>query len=295
MSIGLSSVCLECHLRRNLASARKLGDEKQATAFAKELMKLYIAAPENASAPYFSADTDELFRRFYGLEQDRFREEKRLSNAFVLSRMDAIRARVEKADDPVYAALQFAILGNYIDYSALAGEVSMEMLDEMLTQGESLDLPKDIFVQLCTDLSAAKNLLYLTDNAGEIGFDRILAEEIHRRYPEIDITFCVRGGPALNDATREDAAVVGIPFHVIDNGTLISGTVIEQLGKDAKAAMEEADVILSKGQGNVETMLGCGYNVYYAFLVKCEWFQKLFHKEKFTPMLLRDPKHASVC
>ena len=104
------------------------------------------------------------------------------------------------------------------------------------------------------------------------------------------ITFCVRGAPALNDATREDAALVGIPFPVIDNGNRIAGTQIDLLGSEAKAALDSADVILAKGQGNIETMHGCGYNVYYAFLVKCPRFIEVFQKPKFTPMLLKERK-----
>jgi uncharacterized protein with ATP-grasp and redox domains len=102
----------------------------------------------------------------------------------------------------------------------------------------------------------------------------------------LQITFCVRGAPALNDATREDAAAVGVPFPVIDNGNAIAGTQLDLLGQQAREALEQADVILAKGMANVETMLGCGYNVYYAFLVKCKMFADRFQKPLMTPMLV---------
>ena len=121
-------------------------------------------------------------------------------------------------------------------------------------------------------------------------FDRVFAEEIAARYPHLDITFCVRGGIALNDATREDAAAVGIPFKVIDNGNRIPGTQLDQLSAEAKEALETADVILAKGMANVETMFGCGHNVYYAFLVKCQRFVTLFEKPLMTPMLVPERK-----
>jgi uncharacterized protein with ATP-grasp and redox domains len=60
--------------------------------------------------------------------------------------------------------------------------------------------------------------------------------------------------------------------------------------EEKKQALETADVILSKGQANVETLLGCGHNIYYLFLVKCRRFQSLFGKEKLTPMVLRERK-----
>lgn len=288
MSVALDSGCMECHLRRNLETARGLGTEEQATAFAKALMKLYLSAPEGASTPWLAPHTAELFRKMYGLDADRFRAEKEASNRFVLSRLDQIRRRAQAAPDPVYAGLQFAILGNYLDFSALQGEVSFEELDELLAQAEKLALDPVVYRALCADLARGGKLLYLTDNAGEIGFDRVLADQIHRAYPRLAITFCVRGGPAVNDATRADAAAVGISFPVIDNGNRIPGTQIDQLGAEARRALDGADVILSKGQGNVETLRGCGRNIYYAFLIKCARFERLFGKPKFTPMLVRE-------
>ena len=288
MSISANTQCLLCHLERNVLLARKLGDEAKATAFAKELMKVYINSPATASAPYFGPETSQLFHEFYGLDVDRFKQEKMDSNAFVLPRLPQLRQTAQSAPDPVFAGLQLAILGNYIDFAALRDEVSFEKLDEMIETALDMELDMENYAALCADLKKGKTLLYLTDNAGEIGFDRIFAEEIHKKYPHLQITFCVRGGPANNDATREDAAEVGIPFPVIDNGNCIAGTQLDMLGEEAKQAFGTADVILSKGQGNAETLLGCGYNVYYAFLVKCPIFMERFQKPKLAPMLVKE-------
>lgn len=288
MGVTAGSRCIQCFLDRNLTLARKLGTEEQATAFCKDLLKLFLSAPEGVSAPWYGPETSRLLHEHYGLDLDRYRQEKIDSNAFVLPRLPHIRETVEAAKDPVFAGLQFAILGNYIDFAALRGEVSFEKLDEMLRSALEMELDRDNYAALCADLEKGRKLLYLTDNAGEIGFDRIFAEEIQKKYPHLEITFCVRGGPANNDATRADAAEVGIPFPVIDNGNCIPGTQLDQLGQEAKTAFEEADVILSKGQGNAETLLGCGYNIYYAFLVKCPLFMERFQKEKLTPMLVKE-------
>ena len=288
MSIEMNTECFLCHLQRNVETARALGDEATATAFARELMGLYASLPKTASSPLLGPATNVLFQRFYGLDPDRFRQEKEESNRFVLARMDKIRHMVETAKDPVFAGLQFAILGNYIDFSALQGEVSFEKLDAMLDEALNMALPADCYASLQKDLSAGKKLLYLTDNAGEICFDRILAEQIQKAYPQLEILFCVRGGPAHNDATREDAALVGIPFPVIDNGNDVGGTELSLLSPEAEKAMEEADVILAKGQGNTETLFGCGYPIYYAFLIKCSRFVHEFRKPKLTPMLIKE-------
>ena len=288
MSISIDTYCLQCLLRRNIALAQTLGTEEQAMAFAKEIMKLCIAAPEGVSSPWFGPKIADLLHDMYGLDYDRFRQEKLDSNRFVLERLPAIREKVTNAKDPVFAGLQFAILGNYLDFSALQGQVSFEKLEEMLDKALEMELDDQVYADLCRDLRRGGKLVYLTDNAGEIGFDRVLAEAIAVAYPDIAITFCVRGAIAQNDATREDAAAVGIPFPVIDNGNRVAGTQLDMLSPEAAAALSDADVILAKGMANAETMLGCGYNVYYAFLVKCQRFVTRFGKPMFTPMLVKE-------
>lgn len=290
MSIPFDSQCLQCHLGRNLELAETLGDQAQVMDFARKLMRMYLDAPTDVGSPWFGPQTAQLFHECFGLPLDRYREERQKSNQFVMERFSMLRDRVASAPDPVYAGLQCSILGNYLDFAALRGNVSFKKLEEMLEDALKMDLDRQIYASLCDDLKHGKTLLYLTDNAGEIGFDRIFAEEIGKAYPQLQITFCVRGAIAQNDATREDAAAVGIPFPVIDNGNNIAGTQIDLLGQEAKLALETSDVILAKGMANTETMYGCGYNVYYAFLVKCQKFVRLFEKPMFTPMLVKEKK-----
>ena len=286
MSIAMAAACLQCSLRRNIQTVESLGSAEETMDFVRELLKLYLSAPRDVPSTWLTPAINQLLHQRYGLDLDRFRQEKLDSNALVLSHMDDIRSRVLGAENPVLAGLQFAILGNYLDFSALQGQVSFEKFTEMLDTADKMQFDMTVFQRFCRDLQNGKKLLYLTDNAGEIGFDRIFAEAISTRFPNVEITFCVRGGPTLNDATREDAAAVGIPFRVIDNGNLIPGTQLDQLGEEAKQALDAADVILAKGMANVETMLGCGYNIYYAFLVKCQRFVNLFSKPLMTPMLV---------
>lgn len=290
MSIAVDTCCLQCYLKRNLEIVRPLGTEEQTMAFAKRLMQLYIDAPEGVSSPWFSPKVADLLHEMYGLPIDRFRQEKLDSNRFVLERLDQIRQKVRSAPDPVYAGLQFAILGNYLDFGALQGQVSFEKLDDMLDKGLEMELDRDVYAALCRDLQQGRRLLYLTDNAGEIGFDRVFAEVIAKKYPHLSITFCVRGDVAYNDATREDAAAVGIPFPVIDNGNRVAGTQLDQLSAEAETALKTADVIIAKGMANTETMYGCGYNVYYAFLIKCQRFVTIFGRPMLTPMLVKEQK-----
>ena len=290
MSIPINSVCIECHLRKRFAMARELGTEEQVNAYARRILRTIADAPEDMDSTWLGAISDSYMQEMFGANPDRLKEEKAFSNQFVLDRLEKIQSRIDGAEDPVYAALQFSVLGNYLDFSALQGEVSFDALETMLDSALDLDLDKDCYRQFCSDLKNGKKLLYITDNAGEIVFDRLLAERLMEKYPHLQITFCVRGSDVSNDATREDAQAAGIQFPVIDNGTAIGGTVLRFISQEMKDALEEADVVIGKGMGNTESMFGCGYNVYYAFLVKCERFMQVFDKPKLTPMFIRDQK-----
>ena len=288
----LDSQCILCLLKRHSETAAKYGDEEKVTAFTRDLMHMICAGPVEMSAPFYTPGITKLFTEHFGLADDRFAEEKEASNRYALERFDRLTQMVRTAEDPLYAGLQGAILGNYIDFSALQGEVSFEKLDEMLELLHTIQVDRETFEALRADLGRGKELLYLTDNAGEIVFDRVFLEVIRDTFPNLRITVCVRGGPAQNDATRADAQAVGMPFRVIDNGTRIPGTVLELASQELNAALSTADVILAKGQANVETLLDTdhGYNVYYAFLVKCKRFIDRFGKAKLTPMLVHDHK-----
>jgi len=290
MSLPFTTTCAECLIQKNLAAVRQMGTEDQAMEFLMGLCKLLLEAPEYLSAPYLNTVAGELIQKIYQLEGDRYKEEKDASNRFVLERMDALRKRIRQAADPVYAGIQYSILGNYLDFAALQHNVSFEKLEEMLDGALNIAIEPEVYESLCHDLETGKNLLILTDNAGEIGFDRLMAEEIAEKYPHIAITFCVKGQITANDATREDAAAVGVPFPVIDNGNRIAGTQLEECGEECLEALKNADVILSKGMANTETLFGCGYNIYYAFMVKCPRFEKLFGKPLYTPMLVKERK-----
>ena len=290
MSLPMTAECLMCHFNRSVKKAMAQGDSEKALAFAKELMGVYQNAPADVSSPWFNPIVAEMLSRYFGLGEDQYIEEKEMSNRFVMERFDTISSIAETAEDPVLAGLQLAILGNYMDFSALQDQVSFEKLEEMLYDALHMPLDMEVYAALRADLQNGKKLLYLTDNAGEIGMDRIFAQEIHKAYPHLDITFCVRGGLTVNDATREDAAFVGIPFPVIDNGNLVSGTQLDMLSPEAKEAMDTADVIISKGMANTETLYGSGYPIYYAFLIKCARFVQEFGKPLMTPMLVREPK-----
>ena len=145
MSIPSDTYCLQCYLKRNIDLVRPLGTEEKAHTFAKKLMQFYLDAPEDVASPWFGPKVSDLLYEMYGIDPDRFHQEKIDSNRFVLDRLDQIREKVISAPDPVFAGLQFAILGNYLDFSALQGQVSFEKLEEMLDKAREMVLDPQLW------------------------------------------------------------------------------------------------------------------------------------------------------
>lgn len=286
MGIAMDSLCHQCLMGKYVATARSLGDGATATAFSRELMGYLVQLPPEADSSYMGEFVQSLFTRYYGLEADRYREEKRRSNAFALEKLEAMQKQLRQAEDPLYRALQLSVLGNYIDFSALGNSVSLEYLDTLLEKAETFCLDRAAYAQLRQQLSRAETLLLLCDNAGEIVMDRLLGQTLQQLYPQLKITFCVRGKPVHNDATLEDAAIAGIPFPVIHNGVAVGGTPLDRVCEPCRLAVENSDVVIAKGMGNTETLYGCGHNIFYVFLIKCPRFEEFFQKPYMEPMLL---------
>ena len=288
MSIPINSLCVQCLLNKQIQNAQGLGKDETLFSFIKACMRIILDGEPEDNSSVIGARINKLYAEFFGISQDRFQAEKEASNRFIMERLEKIRQRVQRSADPVLTALQYAILGNYIDFSALGKNVSFETLDQMLETPEKFAFEGTAYESFCRELAAAKTLLYLTDNAGELGFDWVLADELKRRYPNLQITFCVRGFPVYNDATREDYAFMDIPFPVMDSGSDIGGTDLKYVSEQTRNAVENADIVLAKGMGNTETLWGCGHNVYYAFLVKCKRFEQVFEKPHMTHMFIKE-------
>ena len=289
-----SSQCIPCLIKRQMAQIEKYTDERAKLDYMKEVCRIIAESPEGVAAPYLVSRFGRVFGRYFR-ENDIYSEIKKESNDFVLERLESVYERVNSSSDPLLCAFKYARLGNYIDFGALHGGVDMSVLDAKLAGAEDEYVDPVEYGNLLSELERAKNVLYITDNAGEIVLDRVFLEKLTERYPDATFTAAVRGAPVINDATREDAAYVGLDkvVKVIDNGTDISGTQISEVGEEMKKALHHADVIIAKGQGNFETMLGCGLNVYYAFLCKCDLFVKSFNVPKLTGVLFNE-KRVSV-
>jgi len=105
----------------------------------------------------------------------------------------------------------------------------------------------------------------------------------------------VRGGEVINDATMIDAQDVHLQSicHVIDNGIAMAGTDIRHISQQAFQAIQDADIILAKGQANFETLCGNGLPVYYLLLCKCDLFAERFSLPKYKGVLFHEDSPSS--
>lgn len=206
-------------------------------------------------------------RRIRGIigREDPYREAKDRQNLLAMSLLPDLRSEIEAVPDPLLAATRLAVAGNVIDMGA-PGDISESRVREAVGRAlvEPLFGEQDGFRET---ILSARNILYLTDNAGEIAFDRLLIE----RLGPSRVTAAVRGGPVINDATRADARAVGLDeiVEVIDNGSDAPGTLLEDCGPEFRRRFDEADLILAKGQGNFETLSRHPGNIVFLFKVKC--------------------------
>ena len=281
--------CIDCLVRRQRSLADERGEPEKSYLFMRDVLQAILDAPEGVAAPYLIPKFDEAFQKYWP-GTDPYAELKRMSNDFMMARLPKLRAMVEASADPVRTALQLAQVANYIDYGALSENVDPEKLDQKLFSAPDNPVDEKTYTQFLTELESARRMLYIGDNAGEIVADRLLLEALMQRFPHLSITYGVRGGPALNDVTREDAAAVGLDqlVPIVDNGTRISGTELDYIGQEMRQVLEDADVILAKGQANFETLVTSGRNIYYIFLCKCVRFTRLFDVPMLTGMFCRE-------
>jgi hypothetical protein len=202
---------------------------------------------------------------------------KKKYNKLALQFYDEARKIVSNAEDPLFEAIIVAALGNTIDFGT---NHKIDFIHDIknFTPDKLAINDYETFKKSLLDTN---HLLILLDNAGEIVFDKLLVETMLKTFPELEITCSVRSAPIINDATLEDAKLVGLTdlVQVIE----ASGTP----GIDLPTTKEEFKkhfflkdgVILSKGQGNFESLYGMEIpdkEVYYLLKAKCSLMERLF-------------------
>jgi len=281
--------CINCILQKAEQNFKSYDrDEDGLLQFMKETYGVIAGSKLTDTAPYIYTQINQILEDKFEIG-DPYYEGKRHYNQYLLKKEYEIHQRILESQDQLLSALQFAMVGNLIDFGAM-DSVDEEKLEELIQRSEEQNLDEKTVESFRRELEDGHRLVYLTDNAGEIVFDKVLIQTLRRLYPAVDIQVIVRGGVALNDALMEDAQEIGLTdlVPVMGNGTRIPGTQMDQISPEAREAIDAADFILSKGQGNFETLSETGLNVYFLFLCKCDLFVERFQTEKFQGMFVKE-------
>jgi len=256
--------CIACFMSQVLRTGRLLGlDDEKVTSLMTETGSLFSrfrldhAPPRNARMIY------DLINRYAGTD-DPFRQLKDRATAHALGLYRELETEVGKSADPVGLAIRLAITGNVIDFGIasdydLEKEIGMALsLKGNFSMWEEDGL-KDAF-------RSAPWILYLADNTGETVMDRLLITVLEK-----PVKYAVKSGPIINDAEERDAVAAGIPAvaEIVETGCRIPGVALEECSEDFIELFDSAPLVISKGQGNFETLVGCDRPVFFLLKAKC--------------------------
>jgi len=199
-------------------------------------------------------------------QKDPYAGVKKRFNDLAMDMLPTLRTCIADSTNPFETGLRIAMAGNIIDFG-VNGKLHTDVVEQTISEVLNASLDQDAISHLRQQIDQCKSILYLADNTGEVVFDRLFIE----RLPICKLTVAVRGGPILNDATLADAEYIGLTdiVDVIDNGSDAPGTVLEDCSLSFQERFLDADLIISKGQGNYETLSDVDANIVFLLKAKC--------------------------
>jgi len=267
--------CIPCFFKQALEAARIAGaDDATQRRILNEVARVLPDFRLEASPPEMARIIYRIVRDVTGVE-DPYRNIKERSNRYALGIYDELIRIRDQGKDRMRTAVELAIAGNIIDYGVKNTlDVRREIEKILSEENRIIRHEESRFFQLENfreALSRAQTILYLGDNAGETVFDRVLLEEILRQYPEKEMIFAVKDQPAINDALMKDALDCGIQTvaRVVSSGSDAPGTLLPLCSESFQKIFRNADMVISKGQGNFETLSGVERPVFFLLLAKC--------------------------
>ncbi len=250
--------CIPCILKMALKIARfSMKEERSVKAFMAEIVRLPALRGEewDITAPEIIQPIWEKMVRITK-DEDPLREIKAEQNRKALDLYGAASDRVRKSADPFLEALKLAIAGNSID-------VMIDLHQDLSTGDSQGDFTGEWVLTdegaegLRNRLAEARRIVYLTDNCGEIVFDRLFLEILKETYGR-EVSVVVRNRPILNDATIVEARAVGLSAvaPVIGNGIpgAFAGTRLHLVSSDVRRLLMDADLVVAKGGGNLDSL-----------------------------------------
>ena len=257
--------CMPCFIRQTLDAARFATSDKNIhESVLREVFAALSTMDLEKSPPQMGQIIHRIIRKSTG-NIDPYKAVKKQSNDHVLALIPKLKGTIRSSPNAFETAVRFAMAGNIIDFG-LNTKIDQHMINKSVEQALSNRLFGDI-APLRKAVFKAREILYLADNAGEIVFDRLFIELL----PLDKITLAVRGNPVLNDATIDDAKDTGVTdiVRVIDNGSDAPGTILEGCSITFRQAFQNADLIISKGQGNYETLSNSSKAIFFLLKAKC--------------------------
>jgi uncharacterized protein with ATP-grasp and redox domains len=256
--------CYQCHLKTVAQLIEKFNpDIEIADSLLKESKQL-LTQGQDQSNPLLATQIHRLAKEkinVYSL----YRDQKVHANKLLLAQYDYWKAFVNNSDNPLFTATKLAVAGNIIDYGAHTEPADItQKIKELVNHPFVIDETSVLFKHL----SKAKSILYLGDNAGEIVFDKLLIETMNHPL----VTFVVRGKPVINDVTFEDVGQTALDqcCYVISNGYDAPSTLLAYCSDEFKQAFNQADLIISKGQGNFEGLMNeKEKDIFFLLMAKC--------------------------
>jgi uncharacterized protein with ATP-grasp and redox domains len=273
-----SMECIPCFFRQALKASELAGaDRSRQEIIFSEFAKLFSQFSLDATPPELTRHMYRLIREM-SRNDDPFGEIKQRSNERAMAHYDSLRERVASGTG-LETAVELAIAGNVIDYG-ITDIVDIDgALEELLDpgSGEGAGHPgaprRSIYhyQRFERAFERAGTILFLADNAGETVFDRVLIETMLDRRPGIRITYAVKEKPIINDALLEDARACGLDrvVNVISSGSDLPGTVLGGAREEFVDEFRRADMVVSKGQGNFETLSEEDGPIFFLFMAKC--------------------------
>ncbi len=274
--------CFPCFLRQVVISLRQVSVDREKEA---HIIKAVLDDIKHTDINLTPAHTTTFIHRKVRqlLSQDPFKEIKRLYNDKAIAIYPQLKRMVDDSSDPLWTSVRLAIAGNIIDF----GIYTKVNIDSEIERALNERMPIDEYNTFRERLSQAKKVLYLLDNAGEIVFDRVLIETIKSMGK--DVVAVVKGGPVINDVTMEDAVTVGLDkvCTIIDNGSDAIGTIIDWCSESFRTLFSKSSFVISKGQGNFETLLNTKKEIFFLFQAKCDVVADYLNVEKGSMLLYR--------
>lgn len=245
--------CYLCLLRQSLEAARfASSDESIHRLVVLNGMERVLKKNFETPPPVIGREIHRLIKEITG-NPDPYHDEKIRFDRAMLAQVDRLRERIERADDRLEMAVRLAIAGNSIDFAL--GVVKEADVDAAFDQAVTRSLNGSIDA-LRQTIQESETLFFLTDNAGEIVCDRLLVELLTKEFGK-RVTVAVRGMPMINDATMEDAELVGMTkaAPVITNGNDGLGTFLEECSEEFLDHFQNDDLVIAKGLANYETLV----------------------------------------